>query len=72
MAVANRKERQYQLAITSNAICTFEFNLTQDRIERDILRETDEGAGIAAWQGGSERPMQDIRVVSAVGKVCHA
>lgn len=43
MAVANRKERQYQLAITSNAICTFEFNLTQDRIERDILRETDEG-----------------------------
>lgn len=41
MAVANRKERQYQIAITSNAICTFEFNLTQDRIEKDILCETD-------------------------------
>lgn len=41
MAVANRKERQYQIAITSSAICTFEFNLTQDRIEKDILCETD-------------------------------
>ena len=39
MAVANRKERQYQIAITSNAICTFEFNLTQDRIEKDIRRD---------------------------------
>lgn len=42
MAIANRKERQYQIAITSNAICTFEFNLTQDRIEQDIVREVDE------------------------------
>ncbi|MDE7271446.1 MAG: response regulator [Lachnospiraceae bacterium] len=41
MAVANRKERQYQIAITSNAICTFEFNLTQDCIETDILCEMD-------------------------------
>ncbi|MDE5696480.1 MAG: response regulator [Lachnospiraceae bacterium] len=39
MAVANRKERQYQIAITSNAICTFEFNLTQDRVEKDVLCE---------------------------------
>lgn len=39
MAVANRKERQYQIAITSNALCTFEFNLTQDHIEKDILCE---------------------------------
>ena len=38
IAVANRKERQYQIAITSSAICTFEFNLTRDRVERDILR----------------------------------
>lgn len=43
MAVASRRERQYQLAITSSAICTFEFNLTQDRIEKDILREADGG-----------------------------
>ena len=38
MSLANRKERQYQIAITSNAICTFEFNLTQDLIEEDITR----------------------------------
>ncbi len=41
IAVANRKERQYQIAITSSAICTFEFNLTRDRIEKDIRRELD-------------------------------
>ncbi len=38
MSLANRKERQYQIAITSNAICTFEFNLTEDLIEEDITR----------------------------------
>ena len=37
MSLANRKERQYRIAITSNAFCTFEFNLTQDQIEHDIL-----------------------------------
>ena len=41
MSLANRKERQYRIAITTNAFCTFEFNLTQDLIERDILRAVD-------------------------------
>lgn len=38
IALANRKERQYRIAITSNAFCTFEFNLTQDLIEHDVTR----------------------------------
>lgn len=38
MFLANRKERQYQLAIMSNSIYTFEFNLTKDLLEQDILR----------------------------------
>ena len=38
IALANRKERQYRIAITATAFCTFEFNLTQDRIEQDIVR----------------------------------
>ncbi len=41
MSLANRKERQYRIAITSNALCTFEFNLTKDRIEQKILRVMD-------------------------------
>ncbi len=40
-SLANRKQRQYQIAITSNAFCSFEFNLTRDRIESDITRITD-------------------------------
>ncbi|MDE7250523.1 MAG: hybrid sensor histidine kinase/response regulator, partial [Lachnospiraceae bacterium] len=36
MAIANRKERQYRIAITSSAFSTFEFNLTKDLIEQDI------------------------------------
>ena len=39
MSLANRKERQYRIAITSNSFCTFEFNLTQDMIENDIMRD---------------------------------
>ncbi|MDE7132798.1 MAG: response regulator, partial [Lachnospiraceae bacterium] len=35
--LANRKERQYQLALKSNSFCYFEFNLTQDLIEQDII-----------------------------------
>ncbi|MCM1569418.1 MAG: response regulator [Roseburia sp.] len=35
---ANRKERQYRIAITSTAFSTFDFNLTQDIIEQDIIR----------------------------------
>ena len=40
-ALANRKERQYQIALLSNALCSFEINLTQDLIERDIIRTID-------------------------------
>lgn len=41
MSLANRKERQYRIAITSNAFCTYDFNLTQDLIEQDIVRTID-------------------------------
>lgn len=41
MSIANRKERQYRIAIISNAICTFEFNLTQDLLKDDIVRAMD-------------------------------
>lgn len=37
MSVANRKERQYRIAVTSNSICTYEFNLTKDLIDQDIV-----------------------------------
>ncbi len=36
--LANRKERQYRIAITSAAFSTFEFNLTRDLIEQDVVR----------------------------------
>ncbi len=39
ISLAARKERQYRIAIISNAFCTFEFNLTQDAIEEDVVRE---------------------------------
>ncbi len=39
VAQANRKERQYRIAITSTAFSTFEFNLTQDRIGQDVICE---------------------------------
>ncbi|MCM1040305.1 MAG: response regulator [Ruminococcus sp.] len=42
-ATMNRKERQYRIAITSSAFSTFDFNLTKDLIEQDIIRATDEG-----------------------------
>ena len=38
MSLASRKERQYRIAITTNSLCTFEFNLTKDIIEQDIVR----------------------------------
>lgn len=41
MALANRKERQYRIAITANAFSTFEFNLTQDWVEQDIFCTVD-------------------------------
>lgn len=37
MSVMNRKERQYRIAVTSNAFSTFELNLTQDRIDQDVV-----------------------------------
>lgn len=37
MSVMNRKERQCMIAITSSAFSTFEFNLTRDLIETDII-----------------------------------
>ena len=39
ISLAARKERQYRIAITSNSLCTFDFNLTKDLIEEDVLRE---------------------------------
>ncbi len=41
IALADRKERQYRIAITSNAFCTFEFDLTRDLIEQDVVRMAD-------------------------------
>ena len=41
IALANRKERQYRVAITSDSLCTYDFNLTQDRIDQDIIRMVD-------------------------------
>ena len=41
MAKASRRERQYQIAITANAFCNFEFNLTKDTIDEDIVCEID-------------------------------
>lgn len=40
-ALADRKERQYRIAVASNAFCTFEFNLTKDLVESDIVWELD-------------------------------
>ncbi|MDE6600696.1 MAG: response regulator [Lachnospiraceae bacterium] len=36
LSVMNRKERQYRIAITSNAFSTYEMNLTKDLIEQDV------------------------------------
>ncbi|MEY8393496.1 response regulator [Lachnospiraceae bacterium 45-P1] len=38
IAVADRKERQYKIAVTATAFCTFEFNLTRNLIEQDVVR----------------------------------
>ncbi|MDE6024455.1 MAG: response regulator [Lachnospiraceae bacterium] len=37
ISLATRKERQYQIALISSSFCTFEFNLTKDLIENDIV-----------------------------------
>ena len=36
ISLANRKEQQYRIAVTSNAFSTYEFNLTRDLIEQDV------------------------------------
>ena len=41
ISLADRKERQYRIAITSTALATFDFNLTKDVIEEDIVRVMD-------------------------------
>ncbi len=41
ISIANRKERQYLVAIRENSICTYDFNLTRDLIESDILHTVD-------------------------------
>ena len=38
MSLADRKERQYRVAVTADSICTYEFNLTRDLVESDIFR----------------------------------
>lgn len=47
MAVMNRKETQYRIAITANAFSSFECNLTKDLIDQDIVRENAEGEQIS-------------------------
>ncbi len=42
ISLANRKERQYRIAIASSAFCTFEANLTNDMIEQDIVCTVEE------------------------------
>lgn len=43
MSVMNRKQRQYQLATISNALCNFEFNVSRDLISEDITIQGPEG-----------------------------
>ena len=57
MAVMNRKEMQYRIAITSNAFSSFEFNVTEDLIEQDIVRENAQGEQISLLKkAGLEAP----------------
>lgn len=47
METANRKERQYRIAIMSNAFSTFEFNVTKDIIESDVVCVMSDGHHIS-------------------------
>lgn len=38
ISLLDRKERQYRLAVTQNALCIYEFNVSKDLIEDDIKR----------------------------------
>ena len=61
MSLATRKERQYQIALISSSFCAFEFNLTKDLIEQDVVRTVNgktisllERAGLSAPCKASE------------------
>ncbi len=62
LSVADRKERQYRIAVTSSAICTFEFNLTQDLMEEDIVRTIDGQPVSLLRQVGMEAPCKASEV----------
>ncbi len=52
ISLADRKERQYRVAITKDSICTYDFNLTRDLIEQDIVNLADqEGASLLNMVG---------------------
>ncbi|MDE7428081.1 MAG: response regulator, partial [Lachnospiraceae bacterium] len=55
-ALANRKERQYQIALMSNSLCSFEFNLTQDLVEQDIIMKVDGQSISLLARAGLEAP----------------
>lgn len=56
VAVMNRKERQYSLAVISNSFCNFEINLTQDLIMRDVVRTTAKGQASLMEAAGLTAP----------------
>ncbi len=58
MALASRKERQYRIAITTNSLCTFEFNLTKDVIEQDIVRMRNGRSFSLLEKAGLQAPCQ--------------
>ncbi len=61
ISLAARKERQYRIAITSNAFCTFEINLTKDLIEGDILCELDGNTASILEKLGLDTPCKASR-----------
>ena len=56
MAVMNRKERQYRIAIISNAFSTFELNLTRDLIEQDVTCVKDDEVISLLGKAGLQAP----------------
>ncbi len=56
ISLANRKERQYRVAITKDSICTYDFNLTHDWLEQDIINLADENGGSLLGMVGMEAP----------------
>lgn len=62
LSIADRKERQYRIAVTASAICTFEFNLTQDLMEEDIVRTVNGQPVSLLKQVGMEAPCRASEV----------